>query len=246
MAMTLKELAVNVLDYLNVTSTDAAIGNGSADLYAKAWQWINWAMQDFADIGPWPWLKKDFESLTVAAAAYEIDLPDTFRQMLTNPSYEDSQYGVLKAVTTDEIQALRAFSTTSGIPQYWALGFNDTAGSERDTLVVHPPASAEVVLKITYAKELTEMAAAITKLPVPDRYGRIVQTGAIAYAEEMNQRNWSGGARPEFERQAREAFRKWGRQQTFVARSLRKHNHRRDSTALRHMPERGLEISYPS
>ncbi len=243
MAMTLKELAVNVLKYLDEDHSDSDIAGASATIYANAFQWVNWAMQDFADIGPWPWLKTNFQTLTVAEDGYATDLPVTFRQMLANPSYEDSQYGVLHPVTIDAIDALRACSTSSGIPQVWALGFNQTTG--RNTLIVHPPASASTALKISYAVELTYMTVGTTYLPVPDRYGRIVQVGAIAYAEEMDQRNWNGGARPAFEQQAREAFAKWGRQQTFVPRPMRKHNHRGDVSGLRSL-EPNLEVSHPS
>lgn len=244
MAMTLKELAVNVLEYLDEDHSDSDLVGDSATIYANAFQWVNWAMQDFADIGPWPWLTTNFQTFTVAEDGYATDLPVTFRQMLANPSYEDSQYGALKPVTMDEIHGLRAYSTSSGTPEVWSLGFNQTTA--RNTLVVHPPASASTTLKISYAVELTYMSAGTTYLPVPDRYGRIVQIGAIAYAEEHNQRNWNSGARPAFEQQAREAFRKWGRQQSFVPRPMHQHNHRRDRRGLPEVLERDLEATHPA
>jgi hypothetical protein len=123
---TLKQLAVAVLDYLDIPSADvdiAASGQSYAQ-YVKAKRWANQAAQELADHGPWPWLERSFCSLTVPANAYLIDLPDDVHRLLSDPSRENDVTWGFDPLSIQDVQSLRALSTAVGTPRGFSLTFN--------------------------------------------------------------------------------------------------------------------------
>jgi len=123
---TLHELAVAALDYLSIQSDadSIATSGNSYDLYVRAKTWANLALEAFAAHGDWPFLKVAFADVTIAADAYQADLPLDSVKLSTDVSYED--YAVIfNPVSLQQLQQLRASSTTtSSYPYTMALGYS--------------------------------------------------------------------------------------------------------------------------
>jgi len=204
----LKTMAVAVLDYLDASSTDTDIAAGgvSYDLYTRAKAWVNMAMQEFADYGPWYFLKKSFQEVTLSEDAYTADLPVDVHRLLTDAAYED--YSVLFQPTSlQSIQQLRAVDgTTSGTPRVVGLSWNSS--TSRHQLVVWPPADEEKTLIVAYTRKLPQLVEATDEPAIPSEYHRIIRLGALAIAEEEGERNWNGGARERYSREVEQAWRR--------------------------------------
>lgn len=225
MTYTLKELAVAALKYLDIKSDDTSIASGglSYDSYVSACEWANLAAAEIADFGPWPWLTKAFHEVTFAVDEYIADLPSDVHRLLTDPSYED--YSCLfEPATLQQIQELRAGSTSSGTPYVVGMAYNER--DQKHQLVIWPPAGDEKTFNIAYARHFPEMEGDDEKPSMPQNLHRICLTGTLAYAEEHGERNWDSGARKAFNGQLADA---WTKASATVGAAgikyLRRHNH---------------------
>jgi len=199
-AMTLKTLAKAALAYLGAATTDAAIGTAGASeaLYIRACEWANLAAQDVANFGPWPWLTRYDVDVTVAAAAWEADLPEDVHRLLGPPSYEagTSTY-LFEPATLEQLKLLRTQSVSAGAPRVWALGYNQTTA--RHNLLVWPPASAAAVVTVPYTRMLPLMVTPANDYPaMPYDLHPLVRLGAMAGAAEEHERNWDSAERKRF------------------------------------------------
>jgi len=123
----LSDLATAALEYLDLphAAADVAATGISYDWYTQATRWANLAAQELADAGAWPWLAKTFVQVTVPDGAYSVGLPQDVHRLLSDPSYED--YAVIfEPVTLQQIQQLRAASTSGGTPYVMGLDWNST------------------------------------------------------------------------------------------------------------------------
>ena len=241
--LTLKQIAVEALRYLDIPNSDSDIANGSTAAYNEAKKWANWAARDFAAYGPWPWLKTEFASLSVSEDAYEVDFPEGFRHLLGNPHYEDSPHGQLHERGLEWIIRARANSTSTGVPRYYALGYNTS--TMRHNIILHPAADGSYTIKYAYQGALSEVTNVSSTFDIPTQYHHIVQMGANGYGARFWRRNFQDGAYGEFQRLTAGAFAKWAAQNPNVPKPLKAHHHQYNWPLSLHN-DANLEVSHPS
>lgn len=204
--MTLRELACEVLEYAGKSTAPAALlpGGESYELYVKAKRWCNYAAQEMADFGPWPWMVRSFVDVDLTSGEFQFDLPEDVHRLAGGPSYENGAFVLFEPATIERIKELRARTTTPGVSSVWALGWNH--GDSRRQLIVWPPPSSNNTVSVPYVKLLPTLEDDEAVFPIPPNLHEIIGVGAIALWEEREQKNWASGARQRFNTKVAEAF----------------------------------------
>lgn len=206
-AMTLLELAKGAIRYLGfgVETVDVDVGGDSRDAFVEAKMWVNFACQELADFGLWPWLREVFQEVTLTANGYRFDLPEDAHRLLSGPEYDDSTF-LFAPANIRQLKQLRNQSTTSGIPRVWAIGFDST--TNRHELLCWPPADEERTVNIAYTTILEKMTNEAGYPPVPNNLHPLILIGACAFGEELWKHNWNSAPRAQFRARTAAAYAK--------------------------------------
>ena len=155
--------------------------------------------------------------------SYQSDVPVDCRRLLTDPSY--TNFGIIfESVTLQQIQEYMAMNPNSGYPFTVAMSFD--ADTNKDMLVIWPPADIDRGFKIAYARQ-TPLLVNPTDTPImPAWIHPLILQGALAEAEGREEREWMGQASQKF---AVDLEKAWLRaNQSNQAISMKMHSHRTD------------------